>query len=70
MIGKDRTVMAFVWDATNGMRSVKAVLEAANVNLEGWRLDIAMVVSSDGKTIVGAGVNPDGKGEGWRAVSP
>jgi hypothetical protein len=31
MIGEDRTVMAFVWDATNGMRSVKAVLEAA-----GW----------------------------------
>ncbi len=68
--GEDRTVEAFVWDATNGMRSVKAVLEAANVNVTGWRLDIAMGVAADGKTIVGAGVNPDGKGEAWRAVLP
>jgi len=68
--GEDRTVEAFVWDATNGMRSVKAVLEAANVTVGDWRLDIAMGVSADGKTIVGAGVNPDGKGEAWRAVLP
>jgi probable HAF family extracellular repeat protein len=61
---------AFVWDAAHGMRSVKSVLAAANVEVGEWRLDIAMGVSADGRTIVGAGVHPAGRGEAWRAVLP
>jgi hypothetical protein len=61
---------AFVWDAAHGMRSVKSVLASANVEVGEWRLDIAMGVSADGRTIVGAGVHPAGRGEAWRAVLP
>lgn len=70
MIGEKGEPQAFVWDATHGMRSVKSVLEAANVDVGKWRLDIAMGVSADGRTVVGSGVNPDEMGEGWLAVLP
>lgn len=70
MIGEKGEPQAFVWDATHGMRSVKSVLEAANVDVGTWRLDIAMGISADGRTVVGSGVNPDDKGEGWRAELP
>lgn len=58
---------AFVWDATNGVRSVKDVLVAQGVDLTGWVLDGATGVSDDGTVIVGSGTNPDGNTEGWLA---
>lgn len=61
---------AFVWDATNGMRSVKSVLTAAGVDTGTWRLDMAMGISADGRVVVGTGANTNHQGEAWRAVLP
>jgi probable HAF family extracellular repeat protein len=61
---------AFIWDETNGMRSLRGVLEALGLEneLEGWTLRVAPAISADGRTIVGYGTNPTGKTEAWRAV--
>lgn len=61
---------AFVWDAANGMRSVKSVLTAAGVDTGTWLLNMAMGVSADGRVVVGTGANPERKVESWRAVLP
>jgi probable HAF family extracellular repeat protein len=37
------------------------------LDLSGWTLTVAKLVSADGKTIVGYGVNPDGETEAWIA---
>jgi probable HAF family extracellular repeat protein len=37
------------------------------LRLDGWTLTAAYDVSADGKTIVGAGINPDGDAEAWVA---
>lgn len=58
---------AFIWDATNGMRNLAGVLATAGVDLTGWTLDYAHGISSDGRTIVGSGTNPDGYTEAWAA---
>jgi probable HAF family extracellular repeat protein len=36
--------------------------------LQGWILTSAIDLSADGRVIVGAGINPDGNREAWRAV--
>jgi cysteine-rich repeat protein/probable HAF family extracellular repeat protein len=61
------TPEAFVWDAVHGMRNLKSVLVAGGLDLSGWTLAEARGVSADGLTIVGAGVNPEGQSEAWRA---
>ena len=58
---------AFIWDQTNGMRELKAVLLAGNPHLAGWTPRDALSVSADGKTIVGWGKNPNGDNEGFTA---
>lgn len=59
---------AFIWDKTNGMRDLKEVLVAGNPSLVNWTLRSATGISADGKTIVGAGANPNGESEGFTAV--
>ena len=59
---------AFVWDALSGMRNLKSVLTDGGLDLAGWTLTNARGVSTDGRTIVGVGVNPTGQTEAWRAV--
>lgn len=59
---------AFIWDKANGMRDLQSVVVAANPDLSSWILTTANGVSSDGKTIVGAGKNPNGDLEGFTAV--
>jgi probable HAF family extracellular repeat protein len=61
---------AFVWDEVNGMRSVKASLQAASFDMSGWTLEVATGVTDDGVTVVGWGTNPDGNTEGWVATLP
>ena len=57
---------AFIWDAVNGMRSLKGVLESEyGLDLTGWNLEEAIGLSDDGNTISGWGYNPDGIREGW-----
>jgi probable HAF family extracellular repeat protein len=59
---------AFIWDSTNGMRSLEYVLSTIyGLNLSGWTLSDAWDVSSDGKTIVGFGIDPLGQKEGFAA---
>ena len=48
--------IAFIWDAANGMRSLKSVLEVDyGLDLTGWELTAATAVSADGSTIAGYG---------------
>jgi probable HAF family extracellular repeat protein len=61
---------AFIWDAAHGMRSVRDVLVAQGLNLNGWSLFSAEAISDDGLTIIGRGNNPSGLGEQWIATVP
>ncbi len=61
---------AFIWDAINGMRDLKSVLEAQGVDLTGWNLTDAVDLSDDGLRIVGNGINPLGAEEGWVVTVP
>jgi probable HAF family extracellular repeat protein len=58
----------FIWDKTNGMRDLQAVLVQGNPNLANWSLKTADAISVDGKTITGSGTNPNGDSEGYTAV--
>lgn len=59
---------AFIWTATTGMRRLQDVLSIdLGLNTTGWAIQFALGVSADGRTIVGAGVNPCGVQEGWIA---
>jgi len=61
--------IAFYWTQESGMQNMKDVLENNyGLDLSGWTLITANAVSGDGKTIVGYGLNPDGKQEAWRVV--
>jgi probable HAF family extracellular repeat protein len=58
---------AFLWTAVDGMKSVQALLKAKGVSTTGWTLMSAQGVSADGQVIVGAGVDPNGRTQGWIA---
>jgi probable HAF family extracellular repeat protein len=59
---------AFIWDETNGMRSLLDVLTSDfDLDLTGWTLGSANAISDDGLTIVGNGINPNGVYEAWIA---
>lgn len=61
---------AFVWTQAEGMRSLQGALASYGINLNGWTLLTAEAVSADGSVIVGAGRNPMGDIEAFRAVLP
>lgn len=68
-VGRNFDVEVFIWDANNGMRNLKDVLEIEyGLDLTGWKLEWARGISQDGSTIVGFGINPDGNTEGWVAT--
>ncbi len=57
---------AFIWDATNGMRSLLDVLtNDYGLDLTGWTLMDASAISPNGFSIVGSGYNPQGFREAW-----
>ncbi len=59
---------AFIWDALNGMRNLKTVLENdLGLDLTGWTLIKANSISNDGLKIAGWGTNPSGQTEAWLA---
>jgi len=61
---------AFVWDEVNGMRHLQSILVDCGVDMTGWTLTKATGISADGLSIVGDGINPEGKNEAWIAVIP
>jgi uncharacterized membrane protein len=62
---------AVIWDEVHGIRSIREVLTGRyGMNLDGWLLLAAWGVSTDGSTIVGIGLDPQGGQQGWRAVLP
>lgn len=58
---------AFVWDNSHGMRDLQDVLieHGLAAELADWQLVEAWGISDDGRSIVGAGINPDGIQEAW-----
>jgi len=62
---------AVLWDGSNGIRDLRQWLVSDfGLNLTGWLLTDAFAISSDGNTIVGVGINPQGEQEAFRAVIP
>lgn len=61
--------VALIWDTLHGTRSLEAALQsdyAFSASLQGWKLQRATGLSSDGNTVVGYGINRAGQTEGWR----
>ena len=59
-----------IWDAANGMRDLKDVLQDDHgLNLIAWTLTRASAVSADGITLVGYGQH-NSHTEGWIATIP
>jgi probable HAF family extracellular repeat protein len=68
--GQSANDTAFIWDATNGFRSLQDVLVnnfGLGSALTGWSLNEATAISPDGLTIVGTGQNPNNQREAWIA---
>lgn len=62
---------AVIWDGANELRNLREWLVSDfGLNLTGWLLTDAFAISSDGNTIVGVGINPQGEQEAFRAVIP
>ena len=58
----------FIWDQRRGLRDLQKVLESdygLSEGLGGWKLTAVNAMSADGLVLVGEGVNPSGKPEGW-----
>jgi len=63
--------LAAVWDEAHGLRLLQDVLTRDyGLDLTGWTLQNALGVSADGSTIVGGGLSPAGRGEGFVAILP
>ncbi len=62
---------AMIWDASNGMRNLKTVLQDDySLDMNGWTLTEAKGVSADGRFICGYGTDPNSKTQGWVAWMP
>ncbi|TWU22594.1 PEP-CTERM sorting domain-containing protein [Bythopirellula polymerisocia] len=63
----------FIWDESHGMRNLVDVLTndyGLGSELADWNLTDATAISDDGTVIIGYGINPNGKFEGWIAQIP
>jgi probable HAF family extracellular repeat protein len=63
---------AIYWTEATGFASLKEHLSNLGLaaELSGWTLSEAHGISADGRTIVGWGINPMGKTEGWVTTVP
>lgn len=60
--------LAFVWDITHGMRSLRDILtQMYGLDLTDWYLEEAIAISDDGRTIAGNGSHK-GVAEAWVAT--
>jgi probable HAF family extracellular repeat protein len=63
--------IAMTWDPVTGVRDLRNVLiDEYGLPLAGWKLESAEAISADGRTIVGYGINPNGRTEAWLAFLP
>jgi hypothetical protein len=71
IVGQTNTlpVNPIIWDATNGVRNLSALLTAAGANLGGLTLTSANDISADGRFVVGNG-SRSGRTEPWLARLP
>jgi len=68
-LGPGTESRAIIWDAVHGMRILQDVLETDyGLDLTGWTLWEATDISTDGRAIVGMGINPNGGNGGWLAI--
>jgi autotransporter-associated beta strand protein/probable HAF family extracellular repeat protein len=52
----------FLWDQVFGMQDLRQVLVTQyGLNVAGWELTVPTAVSADGRTIVGFGIDPNGR---------
>ncbi len=56
---------AFLWTPTDGMRRLIDVASAGGAIVAGWTFIEATGISSDGRSIVGYGVDPNGRTQAW-----
>ena len=61
---------AFIWTQAGGLQELAQVLTDGGTDLTGWSLTRAYGISSDGRSIVGMGINPSGNSEAWLATIP
>jgi len=61
---------AFIWNQATGVQNLQQVLisDGLGSSLTGWTLTAATAITPDGSTIVGNGIDPQGKQEGWIAT--
>lgn len=72
VVGLDGADAAVFNPATNGIQSVRSILEDLGLSSEitGWELQEATGISADGLTIAGWGRNPQGNREAWIVTIP
>ncbi len=64
----DEGEIPFLWTEEDGMRSMQQLLmDDFALDLTGWKLTGRSVISDDGLTVAGQGINPNGKSEAWIA---
>jgi len=64
---------AFLWTERQGIQPLQELLEtrwSLADSLSGWTLTHAADVSTDGRFVVGQGINPQGNAEAWIARVP
>lgn len=67
LISNVQVLGAFIWDASDGMRTIEDVLANSGVDLDGATLYSVWGISDDGKTLTGGGRQDGGFSEGWVA---
>jgi probable HAF family extracellular repeat protein len=66
--GRAEDAHVFRWTPTEGMQSVRLMLEAAGVRLTDWQLGSVTGVSADGRVLVGHGQDSAGDDRAWRVI--
>lgn len=71
IFGYDTEAFIYNYKGDSTMRNLRDFLQTEfGLNLQGWTLTKAIEITDDGAAIVGWGVNPQGKDEGWIARIP
>ena len=66
----DHPYESFIWDGDRGMRSVRDALVheyGLGEAMQGWTILQGVSIAANGQFLTGAGRNPQGDWEGWRA---